>query len=157
MKELSLKICEKEEQELILKHFFNQDAYILGSYITDICIQNNIPVIISIEKNNQIIFQYAHDGTSNNNNYWIQKKINVVKRFDKSSAYMTYKLKEQNLSFEQKYGNSKDYALTPGAFPIRVENVGTVGIIAISGLSSEEDHQLIIDGLKYIKERQEKR
>ena len=55
--------------------------------------------------------------------------------------------------FDEKYGDAREYAVTPGAVPIRVKSVGTVGIISVSGLSSEEDHGLIIKGLKYLLSR----
>ena len=76
-----------------------------------------------------------------------------MKRFDKSSALIAYKLKSENLTFDEKYGDAREYAETPGAVPIRVKSVGTVGIISVSGLSSEEDHGLIIKGLKYLLSR----
>ena len=143
----------KEDSEIILDSFMNKDAFILGKYISEIAISKNYAVAIRIIKNNNIVFEYLNDNALFNNFYWIEKKINVVKRFDKSSALIAYKLKSENLTFDEKYGDAREYAVTPGAVPIRVKSVGTVGIISVSGLSSEEDHGLIIKGLKYLLSR----
>ncbi|WP_431914644.1 heme-binding protein [Nonomuraea jabiensis] len=41
-----------------------------------------------------------------------------------------------------------DYAVTGGAFPIRVRGVGVVAAATASGLSSMEDHDLIVTGIR---------
>lgn len=153
--ELSLEICQKQEQELIFSHFNHQDAFVIGNYIAKKSIQKKYPIAVVIEINHQVIFQYLNDGASLNNLEWIHKKRNVVTRFEKSSAYMTYKLEKEDMTFEQKYGDSSQYAITPGAFPIRVHNVGVIGTIAVSGLSSQDDHGLIIEACEYLLSSQE--
>ena len=153
--ELSLEICQKQEHKLIFSHFYHQDAFVIGNYIAKKSIQEKYPIAVVIEINHQVIFQYINDGASLNNLEWIHKKRNVVKRFEKSSAYITYKLKKENITFEQKYDDSSQYAITPGAFPIRVHNVGVIGTIGISGLSSQDDHSFIIEACEYLLSLQE--
>lgn len=41
-----------------------------------------------------------------------------------------------------------EYAVTGGSFPIRVRSVGVVAAVTASGLSSQEDHDLIVEGLR---------
>jgi uncharacterized protein (UPF0303 family) len=41
-----------------------------------------------------------------------------------------------------------EYAVTGGAFPIRVRGVGVVAAATASGLSSQEDHDLVVDGIR---------
>jgi uncharacterized protein (UPF0303 family) len=40
-----------------------------------------------------------------------------------------------------------DYAWGGGGYPILIKNTGVVGSIAVSGLSGDEDHQIIVDAL----------
>jgi uncharacterized protein (UPF0303 family) len=41
-----------------------------------------------------------------------------------------------------------DYAVTGGSFPIRVRGVGVVAAATASGLSSMDDHDLIVEGIR---------
>lgn len=44
------------------------------------------------------------------------------------------------------------YAIHGGAVPIRVQGVeGAVAICIVSGLKQQDDHQIVIDGLKELK------
>ena len=44
------------------------------------------------------------------------------------------------------------YAIHGGAVPIRVQEVeGAVAICIVSGLKQQDDHQIVIDGLKELK------
>lgn len=143
------------DESIELSSFTNKDAYELGSFIARKAIKKQYSIVVRIERNSQTIFQYANDKTSINNEEWIEKKMNVVKRFNHSSAFIDFKLQAQGVTFEKRYGDSQDYAPTPGAMPIRVKNVGVVAYIGVSGLDSNSDHQLIMDGLHYLKEKEE--
>lgn len=145
----------QEDEKVELSHFTNHDAFILGSYLSKIAIENNLPVIINIERNNQTIYQYANSGTSLNNEVWIEKKKNVVKHFNHSSAFIALKLEVQGLTFKQKYGDDSNYAVTPGAIPITVKNVGIVAYMGVSGLDSNSDHELMMKGICYLKSLEE--
>jgi uncharacterized protein (UPF0303 family) len=41
----------------------------------------------------------------------------------------------------------KDFALHGGGLPVRVRGIGVVAAIAISGLQSQEDHDMIVTTL----------
>lgn len=42
--------------------------------------------------------------------------------------------------------NADDYAIHGGGFPVRVRGVdGAVGVVVVSGLKQEDDHQVIVD------------
>lgn len=46
-------------------------------------------------------------------------------------------------------GSPEDYAIHGGGFPVRVRGVdGIVGVIVVSGLKQEHDHQVIVEVLK---------
>lgn len=140
----------KENKEIVFTHFSNEDAFILGSYLSAICIKEKYPVVICIEKNGQQVYLQANDNTAMNNMYWIEKKANVVKRFAISSALLSAKLEKTKTTFKQKYGDDSSYAITPGSVPIKVDSVGMVGVVTVSGLDSTADHELITVGMKHL-------
>jgi len=43
---------------------------------------------------------------------------------------------------------ASDYAVTGGSVPIRVRGAGVVAALTLSGLSSEEDHALAVEGIR---------
>jgi len=47
-----------------------------------------------------------------------------------------------------------DYVDAGGSFPIRIEGVGVVGTITVSGLSQEADHRLATEALRLLKRQQ---
>lgn len=146
---------QKQEEKFVFSHFYHKDALVLGSYLSKVAVQNNDPVAIQIEINGNVVYQYTNDGAAANNYVWIERKRNVVKRFQMSSGALAAKLYERKTSFQELYGEDEDYAVTPGAFPIRVKNVGVIGSVGISGLDSDSDHRLITEGLAYLLEKQE--
>ena len=151
---LTLQEYQQQEQELTLKRFKRSDAFTLGSYISQKAIENNYGVEVYIEVNGQCIYRYVNEGASENNHSWITKKGNVIKRFNHASGFIAAKYSKMTYQqLVEAYGS--DLAITPGAFPIILENAGVIGIVGVSGLASDDDHQLIIDGLTYLKKVQE--
>ncbi|EPQ29097.1 uncharacterized protein PFL1_03386 [Pseudozyma flocculosa PF-1] len=77
---------------------------------------------------------------------WIQRKVNTVRRFGKSSFLVgrTLLAKGRDLDYL-----GPEYAAHGGAFPIHIRGntTGAIGAIAVSGLSQEEDHRLVVDAI----------
>lgn len=146
---------QKQEEKFVFSHFYHRDAFVLGSYLSEVAVQNKYPIAIQIEVNGNVVYQYTNDGATTNNYVWIDRKRNVVNRFQMSSGALAAKLSEREMNFDDLYGEDKRYAVTPGAFPIRTQGVGVIGSIGVSGLDSDSDHQLIVEGLNYLLKKQE--
>lgn len=83
---------------------------------------------------------------------WIQRKRNSAIRFEMDTLDLFQKNKGDERSFALKYGLSlKDYTLTPGAVCIRNTEGILEGIITITGLSPQEDHDIAIQALNVLK------
>lgn len=151
MSDIDIELGELEafEDELQFDYFSNATALEIGMELIKAAKQEHKSITIDIARNNQQLFHYAFDGTACDNAAWIVKKRNTVNRFGKSTLYMGLKLKKQEKTMEQKYGiDSSLYSFHGGGFPIRLRNTGLIGSICVSGLSQQEDHQLIIKILR---------
>ncbi len=52
-------------------------------------------------------------------------------------------------SFNEKHDLPlQEYAAHGGAFPVRVEGVGIVGVVTVSGLAQGDDHALVTEALR---------
>ncbi|HOO29141.1 MAG TPA: heme-binding protein, partial [Lachnospiraceae bacterium] len=85
------------------------------------------------------------------NENWLRRKYNVVKETETSSLYLYTKLKKTERTMQDIHLDERDYANAGGGFPIRIEDVGVIGAILVSGLNHVADHDLIVKCLaKYL-------
>jgi uncharacterized protein (UPF0303 family) len=50
--------------------------------------------------------------------------------------------------------DAKRFAAAGGSFPVRVRGVGVVAAVTVSGLTSDEDHDFVIESLTHYLDRQ---
>lgn len=147
-----LKVLELQEEILQFTHFTNADAWELGSLIVSEAKKRKLSVAVSIRLNNGLtVFQYCFDGKNLTNENWLRRKFNVVKEMETSSLYLYTKLKKTDRIMADVFLDEMNYANSGGGFPIRVEDVGVIGAILVSGLNHVADHDLIVKCLaKYL-------
>ena len=87
-----------------------------------------------------LVFQYLMDGKNEDN--YLQGKINVVKETGLSSDEVF----NRSAEFEQLLDKS-EYCVSGGAVHIIVKGE-VYGVIAISGMTQEKDHELAMEVLK---------
>ncbi|MDP4105708.1 MAG: heme-degrading domain-containing protein [Bacillota bacterium] len=139
---------KKQEEKLIFKRFSNEDVLEIGLSIIKTAKNMKKSVAVNIIKNGQTVFHYAMDGTSPDQDEWIKRKSNVVLRHYHSSYYMRLYNELKNRSYFEFYSASPfDYAIHGGAFPITIEGSGVIGVITVSGLAQEEDHDMIVEAI----------
>ena len=67
---------------------------------------------------------------------WARRKMNVVRRFHASSYLVGRRMAGTGETLDADWGvDPADYAAHGGAFPIRIADVGVVGIVAVSRVS----------------------
>lgn len=139
------------EEELVFVSFNHHDAWCLGSLIANHAIASELGVAIDIRRHNIVLFRCVLPGATSDQEEWIRRKSASVLRFEHSTALLT----EQFSEFDPTQGGwlaPEDYTLAGGSFPIRVRGAGVIGTITVSGLSSDDDHQLVVDGIRnYLK------
>ncbi|MBC8059840.1 MAG: heme-degrading domain-containing protein [Clostridiaceae bacterium] len=151
MENLKLQLEEIEDQEknLVFTRFDCSEALNIGLRLIEKGKNLSKGITIDIMKNGHHLFHYSFEGTSPDNDEWIKRKNNVVTRFYKSSFNIGLKLKLLNKSIEEKYFLSpNEYAPYGGSFPIIIKDTGVIGTITVSGLSQEEDHNLVVETIR---------
>ncbi|BCS20572.1 DUF967 domain protein [Aspergillus puulaauensis] len=156
---------------LLFTSFTSTTAWTLGLALRDRILSlpsaQRKPALISITLAGglepHVVFQCATEpGTVADNDNWVRRKRNTVLRWGVSSWLMRQKMiagRDGNAdgveeAFVGKYAlvsssggkTADEYAIHGGAFPIRVKGVdGVVGVIVVSGLKQEDDHQVIVE------------
>lgn len=146
------KIVRAQEALLRFDHFNSRDAWDLGKFMVEQALAENIDISICIRKlNGYILFQYGSEGTSLNNQAWMERKFNTVMHTERSSLgmYISSKLTGEDVSVHGL--DSKSYVFCGGGFPIYVQGVGTIAVLTVSNLPHVEDHKFITNCLsKYL-------
>ncbi|WP_416403380.1 heme-degrading domain-containing protein [Arthrobacter sp. LFS091] len=141
----------QQEEELVFAAFDNHDAWRLGSLIANHAISSGFGVAIDIRRHNIVLFRCVLPGATSDQEEWIRRKAASVLRFEHSTALLGEQFAERN-PLGGGWLAPEDYTLAGGSFPLRVRGVGVIGAITVSGLSSDDDHQLVVDGIRsYLK------
>ncbi|MBF0280332.1 MAG: heme-degrading domain-containing protein [SAR324 cluster bacterium] len=138
----------KQEETLQFQAFNHEIAWKLGIAIKEKADSENKQVAIDITANGQPLFFYAMKGTTPDNIEWMAGKMAVVRQYGHSSFYISQWFKQKNRTEHLGFlHNPRPYAPHGGCFPLIAKNFGRIGTITVSGLPSEQDHQLIVDVL----------
>ena len=140
---------EADERDLVLRTFTHADAWRLGCLLVELADERDLPVTIDVRKGAQQVFHAAREGTTPDNDTWVERKVRVVQRFGASSYLVGLRHRAQGTSFNDKHELPlQEYAAHGGAFPVRVEGVGIVGVVTVSGLAQGDDHALVVEALR---------
>jgi uncharacterized protein (UPF0303 family) len=152
-KENYLKIVETQESLLQFPHFSRMDAWELGNLIVSEIHAKKFSAAVSIRLSDGfVLFQYAAEGTTPNNESWMTRKFNTLIELEESGILTFLRLREQEQTIENRGLNQRDHCASGGAFPIRVKGTGVIGAVLVSGLFHFLDHNLIVDNIsRYLK------
>lgn len=137
-----------QEEELVFDRFDEAVAFEIGSAIRERALRENLPIIVDIRTFDRPLFYAAMPGSNASNPDWARRKINVVRRYLKSTYLMVLEQNRPDRTFKVGEGlDIADYVLAGGGFPIRVKGAGVIGVIAVSGLPEREDHNVVVAAL----------
>lgn len=140
-----IKVLEMQEEILQFSHFTNADAWELGSLLLLEIRKRGACAAVSIRLNSGLtVFQYCDDGMTKYNQELMRKKCNTVQLTERSSLHLYMLGAQSGESLKQMALDPADYVALGGAFPIRVEEVGVIGAVAVSGLGQVSDHDLLV-------------
>lgn len=151
----TLESLAEEQQALALGRFDYATAWQLGARMQAVAEARQLPVAIEITHGATVVFSTLLPGATPDNIDWTRRKRAVALRFHQSSLHMRLLCERHGWDFAQRFRLSPDdFAASGGGVPIIVEGTGVVGAAAVSGLPDVEDHALVAEALRHIRNAQ---
>ena len=137
----------EEEKILKLSSLSNTDAIEIGEIATTLGKQRKIPIAIQVRIGDWIVFHASLEGSKPKNDWWINRKVAVVRLKQHSTMYERVSAEELGVDWH-KENNLQDetHAIHGGALPLLTDE-GFMGILIISGLPQVEDHLFAVEVL----------
>jgi uncharacterized protein (UPF0303 family) len=133
--------------EPIFKKFDQNDAWELGVQMRKTAIERGYPIAIDIRRGDTPLFSVMLEGASDVNFDWARRKRNLVNLTQTSSWEHSQNAANGKNIIELMGLDPRDYTPHGGCVPIRVEGVGIVATVTISGLPQKEDHEFAFESL----------
>lgn len=143
-----IETIKRQEVTLVFERFDEAVAFEIGSAIRERALKQDMPIIVEIRTFDRPLFYAAMPGSNASNPDWARRKINVVKRYLRSTYRLVLEQQRPDRTFKVGEGlDVSDYVLAGGGFPVTVKGAGVIGVIAVSGLPEREDHNVVVDAL----------
>jgi uncharacterized protein (UPF0303 family) len=143
------------ETRFVLDSFDHHAAWRLGRLMVERALRENAPIIIDIRRPSMVLFRSALAGTIGENEAWLERKARTVFRFETSTALLAARFTAQRVDpGAAEWFDTERFTTAGGSFPLRVRGVGVVGAVTVSGLTSDEDHDFVIESLTHYLDRQ---
>jgi uncharacterized protein (UPF0303 family) len=139
---------EAEAAALVLDSFTAADAWAIGSSIVRVAQQRGLGVAVDVRRPTQILFHAALPGATADNDRWIERKAATAFRFESSTWLLAQRFADAGATPDEGWLDSRSYVLAGGAVPVVVRGAGVVAVATVSGLTSAEDHALVVDALR---------
>jgi uncharacterized protein (UPF0303 family) len=134
--------------------FDHAAAWRLGTLMVEHALRESAPIIVDIRRPSMVLFRSALAGTTAENEAWLERKARTVFRFEMSTALLAARFEAQGVDlWAAGWFDTERFTAAGGSFPVRVRGVGVVAAVTVSGLTSDEDHDFVIDGLTQYADR----
>ena len=143
-----LDIIKTQEEKLRMESMDADGALRLGLIMVRLAKEKyGKPVSVRIITKGQSTFEYYMEGTDSCNRWWMDKKLNTSRVYGLSSIRTLVEVGEGLRAAVPEFENENNYTLCGGCFPLKNAEGRLFGFAQSSGMTHEEDHQLIIDAL----------
>ena len=151
MEERWLPIVKEQEKKLRFQQFGRKEAWTLGQKAVELIegrYQNyGQGIAMWVILDDTLVFSHLMESTNIENNWWMQKKLNTVKKTGVSSLRSMLEVEYGQRERESWCAQTGQYALCGGCIPIWLENGSVAGYAIVSNLPHECDHQLLADAM----------
>jgi len=137
----------EEEKILKLPSLTNSDAIEIGEIATTLGNQRKLPIALQVRIGDWIVFHASLQGSKPENDWWINRKVAVVKLKQHSTMYERVSAEELGVDWHKENKvQDETHAIHGGALPL-ITDEGFKGILVISGLPQVEDHLFAVEVL----------
>lgn len=139
---------KRQEATLVFEAFDEGIAFAVGSAIRERGLKDKMPIIVDIRTFDRPLFYAALPGSNASNPDWARRKVNVVRRYLRSTYRAVLEHQSPDRRFKVGEGlDASEYVLAGGGFPVTVKGAGVIGVIAVSGLPERDDHGVVVEAL----------
>jgi len=153
-KSMTLAELEREDEQLVLPAFSLLDAWWLGSWLTDKAIASGMPLAIDVRRPDLTMFRSVLPGATPDQEQWLRRKSAVTLRMEVSSRLFAARMESRGIDATAVGWLDGGYAITGGSVPVRVRGVGVVAAVTAAGLSSDADHDIVVEGIVALRTKQ---
>jgi len=142
------RLAELTEQDsrFVFDSFDHATAWRLGTLMVERALRDKLPIIIDIRRPGVVLFRSALAGVTAENEVWLNRKARTALRFEASTALVAARFAAQGVDvWTAPWFDPTLFAPTGGSIPVRVRGTGVVGAVTVSGLTSNEDHDFVVD------------
>jgi uncharacterized protein (UPF0303 family) len=137
-----------QESRYVFDSFDHAAVWRLGTLMVERALRDNAHIIIDIRRPGMVLFRSALAGTTAENEAWLERKARTALRFEASTALVEARFAAQGIDvWTAPWFDTETFAAAGGSFPLRVRGAGVIAAVTVSGLTSDEDHDFIIDAL----------
>lgn len=146
--ERDIALLAEQEKQLVFSRFDENTAREVGERIRTLAERGNVAVVVDVRFWNRQLYYTAMPGTGPDNPDWVRRKSNCVRRFNRSSYAVGLRLKLKGGGFRPDDNvDLSEIVAHGGSFPIRIEGVGIIGAVTVSGVPMRQDHALAVEGI----------
>jgi uncharacterized protein (UPF0303 family) len=143
------------ETRFVFNSFDHGAAWRLGTLMVERALREDAPIIIDIRRPSMVLFRSALAGTTAENEAWLERKARTVFRFETSTALLAARFAAEGVDLAAvEWFDTERFTDAGGSFPLRVRGAGVVAAVTVSGLTSDEDHDFVIESLTQYVDRQ---
>lgn len=143
MKEEIDRIIDEQEKKLRFSSFSFDIAKRICSKVVQSVQQKGETGFVLARVNGLTVYARCLSGGSLNNEEWARRKANLCERYGISSYHVVRRLERDGKTLASCGMNDEDYGFSAGSFPILLTSGVCIGSITFSGMSGEEDHQVV--------------
>ncbi len=101
--------------------FRGEDAWRLGEMLVDAAKGYDGGVAVGIVQNGLKVFQFVTEGATRHNTQWLDRKVNLVTQFHKSSLHVYTDFELKGITLEGERLDPMDFAMCGGGFPLTIK------------------------------------
>ena len=135
-----------EAQTLTLASLTQAEAIEIGNIAQEFGLARKHPIAVQVRMKEWIVFHASLPGSTPENDWWINRKANVVNRTGRSTLHERVLAEEQGIDWLVANGlEEEQYAIFGGGLALNVVGLGLTGILLVSGPEQVADHMLGVE------------